>query len=243
MRNRPTLEELSQALSVIERCYLSQKETAETLNRLAENIREVFVKNNLSIKENVSALTEVAKRLEDFMKVFTPIVEELSNNAQDILNLSKEIERINENLIEIEKIAANTELIAINASIEAARAGEQGRSFAVVANEIKQMSKHTFKTLREIQTISREIDKKVSVLRQTVETVEELQRASEELLEGMGKLLEISKTLNTVYSEQEKVSQNVKGLSGISESINKIFQLLSSAKKKVAESLSSSLSN
>ena len=243
MRNRLELEKLSQALSTIERCYLSQKETAETLNNLAKNIREIFIKNNMIIKDNVSALTEIAKQLEEFMSAFTPIVEELSSNASDILNLSKEIERINNNLLEIEKIAANTELIAINASIEAARAGEQGRSFAVVANEIKQMSKHTFKTLREIQTTSREIDKKISVLRKTVETVEELQKASEGLLEGMRKLIEISKTLNTVYSDQEKVSQNVKGLSGISESINKIFQLLSSAKRKLAESLSSSLSN
>ena len=242
MRSRSDIDELSEALSVIERSYLSQKETANTLNELAQNVAEIFTKNNTVIKANVEELAEVARKLEEFMQILTPMVEELSKNSQDILNLSNEIEKVNTNLSEIEKIASNTELIAINASIEAARAGELGRSFAVVANEIKEMSKHTFKTLRDIQTTSKEIDRKISVLRKTVETVEELQHASGELFKGMSKLIQISKTLNSVYKEQEKVSQNIKGLSGIAESISRIFQLLSRAKRKVAENLSSSLS-
>ena len=244
MRGRSSeIKELSEALSVLERCYLSQKETAETLNNLADNINKIFVKNNAVIKSNVTELTEVAGKLKCFMEVFTPIVNELSRNSQDIINLSKEIEEVKENLTKIEKIASDTELIAINAAIEAARAGEQGRSFAVVANKIKDMSKDIFKTLWEIQKLSNDIDKRLSVLKRTVENVEELKKTSDELVSGMEKLLNISTTLQSIYSAQEKVSRDVKGLSGISKSINKIFGLLSEAKKKVATSLSSYLSN
>ena len=244
MRSRSSeIKELSEALSVLERCYLSQKETAETLNKLADNINKIFIKNNAVIKSNVTELTEVASKLKCFMEVFTPIVNELSQNSQDIINLSKEIEEVKENLTKIEKIASDTELIAINAAIEAARAGEQGRSFAVVANKIKDMSKDIFKTLWEIQKLSNDIDKRLSVLKRTVENVEELKKTSDELVSGMEKLLNISTTLQSIYSAQEKVSRDVKGLSGISKSINKIFELLSEAKKKVATSLSSYLSN
>ncbi|MEO1293452.1 MAG: methyl-accepting chemotaxis protein [Pseudomonadota bacterium] len=52
---------------------------------------------------------------------------------------------------EIGDIASRISLIAVNASIEAARVGEAGLGFAVIANEIQELSKKSEETVKNIR--------------------------------------------------------------------------------------------
>jgi hypothetical protein len=52
------------------------------------------------------------------------------------------------------RIAANTRLVALNASIEAARLGGEGLGFAVVAQEVRDLSVETSDALVEISRIN-----------------------------------------------------------------------------------------
>jgi methyl-accepting chemotaxis protein len=68
-----------------------------------------------------------------------------------ISRLSEAGDRIGDVVGMIAGIASQTNMLALNATIEAARAGDAGRSFAVVANEVKNLAIQTAKATAEVQ--------------------------------------------------------------------------------------------
>ncbi|RXZ78989.1 hypothetical protein EBB07_24965 [Paenibacillaceae bacterium] len=81
----------------------------------------------------------------------------LKASAHKFQALNERSEEITQVISLIAEIAERTNLLALNASIEAARAGEHGQGFAVVANEVRNLSDQSGEAALQIAVLIEDI--------------------------------------------------------------------------------------
>ena len=87
------------------------------------------------------------------------LTDRISRRASDVESI----------LGQIAGIAKQTNLLALNAAIEAARAGEAGRGFAVVADEVRDLSTRTSQLSQQISTVMKSMREGVSGAEEAIE--------------------------------------------------------------------------
>lgn len=124
----------------------------------------------------------------------------------DMDNLFEIINRMNDVIAGIDSISLQTNLLSLNASIEAARAGNAGRSFAVVANEIRELASETQKLTGDMS-----------------EFVENIKAASQQSVKSVGETIETLEAMtDKIGTVWELNSDNQKHVSKVTKSISSI---------------------
>lgn len=112
---------------------------------------------------------------------------ELTNIDKILTDFNKDIKRIEEVGDFIINVSDQLKLLAFNASIEAARAGESGRDFAVVANEMNDMSNKTKEGMDTINKIVQEIIVTSEQVNESIQTCENTYNKSIDTFEQLNK--------------------------------------------------------
>lgn len=168
---------------------------AEAMEKSTANISMVAG----SVEEMNSTVAQIAENIERAVATSHSGVQQAKDTAEKMMELDQSAKAIGTVTETITEISEKTNLLALNATIEAARAGEAGKSFAIVANEIKELAQQTAQATGNIKG-----------------QIEDIQRTSTSSIQSIGEILEIIDNVNeeinlisTAVDEQAVASRSI----------------------------------
>lgn len=170
----------------------SGTEQVEEMNRGMQNIDERATRA-LKLSQVAS---EASSKGESQASAAVRGMDAIKLSVDDLGEQTEQIARI---LTFIRDIAEQTNLLALNAAIEAARAGEQGRSFAVVAQEVRELAERSQSATAEISQVLGRIQN---------ETVRSIQSVED----GRRQVLEMQKALHSITEAAEATEALVEAI-------------------------------
>ncbi len=199
----------------VARGYQSVRDTNQQIEAIHKHVEEIFrmiQEANIDLQAMETSISSVSLSSRDSARIAVEVAQKAEHGAeymrtlritmntvhtamsqaweivQELSSLSDEIGNI---IALIDEVAEQTNLLALNAAIIAAQAGEHGQSFAVVAEEIRHLSRRTTEATK---TIAQLVASTMNQIRKTVSSVKE---GMKEVTHGV----EVSESVESIFSE------------------------------------------
>ncbi|MFT4246782.1 MAG: methyl-accepting chemotaxis protein [Pseudomonas sp.] len=109
-----------------------------------------------------------SSRMEQLVEALEQVSGQSATTVNHIDEMAQHLDGIFALLEDVKSIADQTNLLALNAAIEAARAGEAGRGFAVVADEVRNLSERSTTFNEQIRKLAHSSKDAIAKVRETV---------------------------------------------------------------------------
>ena len=193
------INEMAATANEVAQSCSNAADSANSTKQASENGRLVIDKAVSSVEQLSGAIMSASEN-----------IQQLDSESQNIMSI----------LGVIRGIAEQTNLLALNAAIEAARAGEQGRGFAVVADEVRALSKRTSESTEEIATqldrlrnmtqgVSKDMYESLENSSQTVEFTQSVQQEFNQISESVDLISDLNTQIATAAEEQQHVAEDI----------------------------------
>jgi len=196
------------------------EELTITAKQITKNVGELV----LSSEEVIKLLEESEERLLHTVSQLEEVGRISTTNTSEIGELGKRSIIINEMVELIKEVANKTDMLSINASIEAARSGEAGAGFSVVASEIRELSKETINSAKNVEKAAKEIQDFIKSIIVSSETESE-------------KVLESGKVVTTIYDNMQSIGSKINNNYSFTQKIDVSIRQQESGSRQAADTM------
>lgn len=217
-------------------------QAATAMNQMAATIQEV-AQNAQTASESASHASEASAagsgNVNDAVKLTESTNSALADSGRMVQELVSKVQSIASVIGSISDISDQTNLLALNAAIEAARAGEHGRGFAVVADEVRNLSRRTQAFTADIRIT---IDELAGVSEGSLAAIEIGQTRSRETTYAIRKageaLVRIEKAIREVSEMNQQIAAASEQQAVVSSEINENIQRMAVQNSNVVSEVS-----
>ncbi len=217
-------EELAQLKTMIASAVVTMSQSFNNLYNLTSG-QTVLVHDLITDLEGATdsgfdriSFSQFAMKTDEALRFFIDHILQVSKQSMEMVavinDVGSHMSHVERLLKDVQKIADQTNLLALNAAIEAARAGEAGRGFAVVADEVRNLSKHSDKFSEEIKSVVISSKLNIDAAQGMIEIM-----ASKDMNIAISSKASIDKMMQDISVINRKMSDNVSEVSRLTSNI------------------------